>query len=92
MNYSSVIIEMAPSSPSMLGRTSRLEGPLTPAGDAGQEEHDPQLQPRISVSIKREVRRVSDRLLSRTWLGPDRLAGRLGVGLGIKYGDTDAGS
>ncbi|MGH3838541.1 MAG: hypothetical protein ACRDSF_23035, partial [Pseudonocardiaceae bacterium] len=60
MNSSRVIIQMVPSSPSVLGSTSRLEEPLTLARDPGQEEHEPQLQPRNSMSIKRDLRRVSD--------------------------------
>jgi hypothetical protein len=48
MNSSWVIIGMAPSSPSVLGSTSRLEGPLTRPVDAGQEEHD--------LSYEREFR------------------------------------
>ena len=30
---------MAPSGPSVLGSSDRLEGPLTPTGGPGQEEH-----------------------------------------------------
>jgi hypothetical protein len=48
MNSSWVIIQMAPSSPWVLGSTSRLEGPLTPARDPGQEEHE--------LSYHREIR------------------------------------
>jgi hypothetical protein len=46
---------MAPSSPSVLGSTSRLEGPLTPTGGCRPGEARLQLRARISVSIKREV-------------------------------------
>jgi hypothetical protein len=48
MNSSWVIIQMASPSASVPGSASRLEGPLTPAGDPGQEEHN--------LSYNREIR------------------------------------
>jgi hypothetical protein len=66
---------MAPSSPSVLGGTSRLEGPLTPTGGYRPGGARPQLGTRISVSIKREFRWApdisADRPLPERWISHD---------------------